>query len=455
MERVLKNIGVGGGLLFALFFFFSADSAHAAAPPCGRPQPGHKFAVVGIESPNVSNGDYCIEIPESQTFLTFDDLVESSAAQDHWVANDDSEKQLQNCSDLSTTAEAVGRWTVASSYDDFETVRFDIDAIERGVNCGSAQPNASLFRRYVLSYSLQRRGNGDLTAVIYPKGIYQAEPIRLSGAPSSPIALEFKETSASIRIEVSAGPAGVYTAFSPTQEERDQVYAGLDIACDDAECRSATIIWNTAEGNVLQGRHDIVIRFEHGETGSFKDVTLSFNVKVTCENIVASLTCSETPEQCRTTCNANEACIFLLDRKDNISKCQNKLDLGGASAIQADISERYQTPAGYGGALPPCAFDGTCRDINDLLGVVVRYGQMIFGIVAMFAFIFFVYGGFVMITSFGYPQRVTEGRNILLAAVTGLLITFISYLVIQFILDALQVSPEFRAIPRAPRIFGD
>lgn len=103
-------------------------------------------------------------------------------------------------------------------------------------------------------------------------------------------------------------------------------------------------------------------------------------------------------------------------------------------------------PEGYNGPLPDCAFDGSCRNVNDVLELMVNWGQRIFGLIGSFALVMFVYGGFVMILSAGNAEKVKQGRDILTAAVIGLVIAFSAYLLIDFILDALNVSNEFRGV---------
>jgi len=105
-----------------------------------------------------------------------------------------------------------------------------------------------------------------------------------------------------------------------------------------------------------------------------------------------------------------------------------------------------QRPENYQGPLPDCAFDGSCRDVNDLLQLIVNWGQRIFGLIGAFALVMFVYGGFVMIFSAGNADRVKKGRDVLVAAVIGLTIAFSAYLLVDFVLDALQVSNEFRGV---------
>jgi len=96
--------------------------------------------------------------------------------------------------------------------------------------------------------------------------------------------------------------------------------------------------------------------------------------------------------------------------------------------------------------LPPCALEGTCRNINNLLEVVINAGEWVFGIIGSIAFAVFVYGGFTVVTSFGNSEKVKKGYQILGSALIGMAIAFGAYLMVNFILDALQVDINFRAI---------
>ncbi len=124
-----------------------------------------------------------------------------------------------------------------------------------------------------------------------------------------------------------------------------------------------------------------------------------------------------------------------------INQCQTALGKG--------ISEEYAAPEGYeerGGIIPPCAFSGQCRSVNDILETVIRVGKSFFAIIGSFAFVFFIYGGITMILSFGNAEKTKKGRDILVAAVIGLIIVFSAYLLIDFVLDAIGVEQSFRGI---------
>ncbi|MFH0857702.1 MAG: pilin [Candidatus Magasanikbacteria bacterium] len=101
---------------------------------------------------------------------------------------------------------------------------------------------------------------------------------------------------------------------------------------------------------------------------------------------------------------------------------------------------------GTSAILPNCALEGTCRNANDLLQLAINIGQYIFGIIGSVAFVVFIYGGFTVVTSFGNSEKVKKGYGILSAGIIGLAIAFGAYVLVEFVLDALQVQEGFRVI---------
>ena len=101
--------------------------------------------------------------------------------------------------------------------------------------------------------------------------------------------------------------------------------------------------------------------------------------------------------------------------------------------------------------IPPCALTNNvageyCNDVSDLVLLAIRVGEFLFSIIGGLAFAMFIYGGFKMILSFGSPEKFKEGKNVMVAAVVGLAIAFGAYLMIDFILDALSVTGDFRVV---------
>lgn len=118
-----------------------------------------------------------------------------------------------------------------------------------------------------------------------------------------------------------------------------------------------------------------------------------------------------------------------------------------ANSITSDyLKGRYPRPEGYDGPLPDCAFSGTCRSTSDLVILLINAAKFLFSIIGVVAFAAFIYGGFMMIFSFGNSEKVSQGKDAMVAAVVGLIVAFGAYMIINFVLDALQVTDGFRGI---------
>ncbi|GEM_PF-2633934 len=174
---------------------------------------------------------------------------------------------------------------------------------------------------------------------------------------------------------------------------------------------------------------------------------------VNCPKLTESLNCDkpENLQKCQDTCNNQSENQCIWNTANN--SCVKKV-LGAGGVSQQDAAKMYQDkfygkPEGYNGFLPDCAFTGDCDDVNDLLQLAIGIGEWIFKISGSVAFLMFVYGGFMMVLSTGNSERVKKGRDILAAAVVGLIIIFGAYMIVGFVLNTLGVTEfyDFRAAP--------
>jgi len=183
-------------------------------------------------------------------------------------------------------------------------------------------------------------------------------------------------------------------------------------------------------------------------------IPLYFIVAIDCDGQIKDIQsqCSTDQSQptqlaCEQKCTANKYCRYIsgqcLFEGDLTTQEQAQL---GESAVSKYVQAKYTKPSGYVGPLPDCAFSGTCRRLVDLLKLFINYARGMFAVVAGIAFFFFVYGGFMIIISFGNAEKVKKGQQILIGAVVGLIIVFSAYLIVNFILEALNVSSDFRGI---------
>jgi hypothetical protein len=132
-------------------------------------------------------------------------------------------------------------------------------------------------------------------------------------------------------------------------------------------------------------------------------------------------------------CTASEACVF----NTTSNTCDTK---------RGAFVESMYGGLGTGKILTRCAIRGDCTEINDILEVFINIGREIFKYIGAIAFVFFIYGGVTMILSFGSAEKFAKGRKVLVASVIGLIIAFSSYLIINFILDALGVTGYYRVL---------
>lgn len=134
----------------------------------------------------------------------------------------------------------------------------------------------------------------------------------------------------------------------------------------------------------------------------------------------------------------------------------NKVEYGcidyasGSTPVDAPIStpatverERIPMPPGYKGPLPECAFNGSCDNVNDFLELAINVGKWLFSFIGGLAFVFFVYGGFTMILSFGSAEKFKKGQQILVAAVIGMIIAFGAYALVKFLLESIGVQESW------------
>jgi hypothetical protein len=92
-------------------------------------------------------------------------------------------------------------------------------------------------------------------------------------------------------------------------------------------------------------------------------------------------------------------------------------------------------------AVPDCKDSGEC-EVNDFVLLIAQYVQIVFSIIGSIALLVFIYGGVVLLMSGGNSDRVSKGKQILIAAVIGIVLVFSSYMIIQFALESLGIVNE-------------
>jgi len=74
------------------------------------------------------------------------------------------------------------------------------------------------------------------------------------------------------------------------------------------------------------------------------------------------------------------------------------------------------------------------KDPRVLLGVIIN---AVLGIVGSLALVVFIVGGITWMVSGGSPDKIAKGKNMLIWATLGLAIIFLSYVILQYIFQAL------------------
>lgn len=77
---------------------------------------------------------------------------------------------------------------------------------------------------------------------------------------------------------------------------------------------------------------------------------------------------------------------------------------------------------------------------TNILDLGARLIQAGLGIAGSLALLFFIYGGFLWLTSGGTPDKIKKGRDVFLWSTVGLVIIFSSYMMVDFVIKALTKS---------------
>lgn len=96
--------------------------------------------------------------------------------------------------------------------------------------------------------------------------------------------------------------------------------------------------------------------------------------------------------------------------------------------------------------VPPCAREATlgAPPLSCFLELGVNITNWILGVTGSLALLFFIYGGFLFLTSAGKEQQITKGKEILTQAAIGIIIIFGAYIGVKFIVSALGASKYFK-----------
>lgn len=80
-------------------------------------------------------------------------------------------------------------------------------------------------------------------------------------------------------------------------------------------------------------------------------------------------------------------------------------------------------------------FSPLCLGASELGKVITNAINFLFVVAAMMALVFLIIGGVKWLTSQGEKEGVNKARETIVAAIVGLVIIFLSYLIINFVLN--------------------
>ncbi|NTW22459.1 hypothetical protein HGA34_02845 [Candidatus Falkowbacteria bacterium] len=125
--------------------------------------------------------------------------------------------------------------------------------------------------------------------------------------------------------------------------------------------------------------------------------------------------------------------FFALVSTASAATCAPGVPVGTGGCTAAVVGTGGQ---GTGGAvsLTPAVNVGTPQQF---IGKIINTAL---GVVGSLALLMFIYGGFTWLTSAGSADKVTKGKNILVWAVIGLVVIFMSYGATKFVLDKITAT---------------
>ncbi len=100
--------------------------------------------------------------------------------------------------------------------------------------------------------------------------------------------------------------------------------------------------------------------------------------------------------------------------------------------------------------IPDCALENPggpnekeCRTVSVFVVLLINIANYLFSIVGALALLFFIYGGFTLILSRGATDQVKKGKDIMVAAIVGLVIVFGAYVLVRFLSTAVGLKDVY------------
>lgn len=112
--------------------------------------------------------------------------------------------------------------------------------------------------------------------------------------------------------------------------------------------------------------------------------------------------------------------------------------------------------AGLPSLVPACAraTSGAPPSLNCLMQVFTNIANLIIGLSGSFAFLMFVYGGFLMVTAAGAEDKIKKGKDVLKNAITGIVIIMLAGYIINYALSKLTLATETKVMGASCTLSG-
>lgn len=133
--------------------------------------------------------------------------------------------------------------------------------------------------------------------------------------------------------------------------------------------------------------------------------------------------------------------------KPCMSYCLDTYKPMDSSTCKTVSSAKSPTPSAGGGQTTGKLTNplGT-TDVPTLIGKVIK---AVLGVVGSIALLMFIYGGFLWLTSAGAEQKITKGKQVLVWAIIGLAIIFLSYAAVGFVISSLTKGAAGEGNPQS------
>lgn len=142
-------------------------------------------------------------------------------------------------------------------------------------------------------------------------------------------------------------------------------------------------------------------------------------------------------------------CLEISDPNTACSP-RDTLDNCTASVAQwkSKLAAQEKKISIVGMAIPSCLLDKNlgpdCRNLDVLVQLLINFARWAFTVIGAVALGVFVWGGFILILSQGNAEKVQSGFAILTAAVMGLFVAFMGYLLVKFVGDAIGIKDLYK-----------